>query len=33
MRCEFIEAHRGEFGPVMRAGINIVGTRGLRTKI
>ena len=32
-RCEFIKAHRGEFGPIMRAGINIVGTRGLRTKI
>lgn len=32
-RCGSIKAHRGEFGPVMRAGINIVGTRGLRTKI
>ena len=32
-RCGSIKAHRGEFGPIMRAGINIVGTRGLRTKI
>ena len=32
-RCGLVKAHRGEFGPVMRAGINIVGTRGLRTKI